>query len=62
MNLWKTAYKNTTKIPFGLGQKIVCKKCNKVTETKTTRERQLLGNCYQFIVKCKECNGFFIDE
>lgn len=59
---WNDAYRNTIKIPFGVGKKIVCKKCNEITEKEGTTKRQLIGNCYQFIVKCKKCNGHFIDE
>lgn len=60
--MWEDAYKNTAKISFGVGKKIVCKKCNCVTDIKATQERQLLGNCYQNIVKCKKCNNYFVDE
>lgn len=59
---WEDAYINTKKIPFGVGKKIVCKKCNDITETKATNFRQIIGNCYQVIVKCKKCNGSFVDE
>jgi len=62
MKIWEDAYRNTTKIPFGIGEKIVCRKCNEITDTEATTQRQLLGNCYQFIVKCKKCNDHFIDE
>ncbi len=62
MVVWDNAYRNTTKIPFGVGKKIVCKKCNEITEKESTMQRQIIGNCFQMIVKCKKCNNHFIDE
>lgn len=62
MSIWDNAYRNTTRIPFGIGTKIVCSNCKDITETKPTREMQLIGNCYQMIIQCKNCNGYFIDE
>lgn len=62
MTIWNEAHKNTTKIPYGIGKKIVCRNCNKITEIEGTKHRQLIGNCYQFVVKCKECGKYFIDE
>lgn len=59
---WEDAYANTSKIAFGVGRKIVCKKCDKITETKSTRQRQIIGNCHQFIVECKNCNSHFVDQ
>lgn len=59
---WESAYKNTTKVKFGVGKKIVCKKCNKITETEATTERQKIGNCYQAITKCLNCGNYFVDS
>lgn len=59
---WDKAYENTTKVPFGIGNKIACKKCNEITNTTSTEQRQIIGNCYQVIVECEKCENHFIDE
>tara|TARA_R110002153_G_scaffold174580_4_gene327822 strand:+ start:168 stop:401 length:234 start_codon:yes stop_codon:yes gene_type:complete len=64
--IWKTAYENTKTIvsynkysgfkSYTKG----CKKCSTINYKETTREMQLLGNCYQRIVVC-ECDNYFIE-
>jgi hypothetical protein len=37
-----------------------CRSCNKIVDVEPTRERQMLGNAYQTLCKCKECGEFII--
>lgn len=61
-NIWEEAYSNTTKIPYGIGKKICCKNCKESTQSEVTEHRQVIGNCYQWVVRCKKCNSYFVDE
>ena len=61
-NIWEAAYKNTTKVVFGIGKKSACKTCNEITKVESTPHRQLIGNCYEFIVKCCKCKKHFVDD
>lgn len=60
MEIWEKAYANTTNVVFGIGTKKACKKCDEITKTEATDNRQLLGNCYQFVVKCTRCSNHFV--
>lgn len=63
-NLWTIAVPNTsTKLVDGKYWKETqcsCKACGS-TEGKHTRERQILGNCHQVIIKCK-CGKHFVQD
>ena len=61
MEIWDEAHSNTTNITFGIGTKKACKNCNEITQTEPTLNRQLIGNCYQFVVKCTKCFNHFVD-
>ena len=50
---WDEAYNNT--------KAGGCKNCGSKEYERTTREMQLLGNCYQRIVICK-CGDNFVED
>ena len=63
MEIWSVAYENTKVKRYIDSYVSTCKTCNKAVNNKPTRERQLIGNCYQNITTCSVCsNTFVLDE
>lgn len=64
--MWDKAHNNTKSLIFINEYNIecclkICKKCNKITKNKPTREMQKIGNCMQRIVNCS-CGLTFIEH
>lgn len=51
--MWDKAYKNT--------KSGGCKTCETKEYERTTREMQVIGNCYQRVVTCK-CGKNFVED
>jgi len=61
MSNWEEGVNNTKSIRISDEYVNCCRKCDKLTEvTGEYTERQLLGNCYQSLVKCKECGTHLV--
>jgi len=67
VDIWDEANENTkTLVLYTRTDKLylrTCKHCNDIVENTPTKDRQMLGNVYQYITICDECNNtFVIDE
>jgi superfamily II helicase len=60
---WEAAYINTASKKVGLFSYLkMCKHCEHETKYTATDKRQMLGNAYQRVVICNECNNPFIEQ
>ena len=57
---WEIAYKNTKTLKLNSSYGSTCKNCNDWVENTRTQERQMIGNCYQCITKCNQCEKTFV--